>query len=301
MRQSTLRNVYLFCAIICVTSVIADDLVQPPGDAPPPAKSQEVAGKPSLLVGLHAEWATLLSDQHGYQLRLITNAEKALVEQIITQYRVIRDGESAVDIDRATIVTTAYRSMPSDVRAARFFRVLHVTETFIELQDDEVRARLPMSSIGVLLVGARGGLAVRDRTSRGGDFSRGDRPFGDRGGSSPERTGGPISRGSSGSSVLGAVGGSGSLVGEATIGLPRETGTEAKSKDDDKPKEVPDELRLFYLKHADASTVVDVIYQVYKDAKLRIAIDERLNRVILNGNPESIAKIGSLIEALDTE
>jgi hypothetical protein len=284
MRQSTLRNVYLFCAIICVTSVIADDLVQPPGDATLPGESQEVAGKPSLLVGLHAEWATLLSDQHGYQLRLITNAEKALVEQIITQYRVIRDGESAVDIDRATIVTTAYRSMPSDVRAARFFRVLNVTETFIELQDDEVRARLPMSSIGVLLVGARGG-----------------RPFGDRGGSSPERTGGPISRGSSGSSVLGAVGGSGSLVGEVTIGLSRETGTEAKSKDDDKPKEVPDELRLFYLKHADASTVVDVIYQVYKDAKLRIAIDERLNRVILNGNPESIAKIGSLIEALDTD
>ena len=59
------------------------------------------------------------------------------------------------------------------------------------------------------------------------------------------------------------------------------------------------EANLFFLKYASAKSVLEVIREIYADLDFRVAVDDRLNAVIVFGEPKGIRKIEQLIEALD--
>jgi type II secretory pathway component GspD/PulD (secretin) len=66
-------------------------------------------------------------------------------------------------------------------------------------------------------------------------------------------------------------------------------------------KEVPKSIRIFALKYANANAVLQTI-RTLNDASpqdLRIAVDERTNRLIMSGRPDSLREMEALIERLD--
>jgi hypothetical protein len=289
MRQLIFRTICFSCAISYCAGIWADDA----------APVSQATQKSSLTTGLQdTNWATLVSDQRGYQIRLLTDNEKLVVERVVGQYRLIRDGQNAVDIDRAKIVTTAYRSLPSDVRSARFFRVLQTTETFIELQNDEVHARIPVASMSIVLLGPRGSLAVRDPFSRGGDSPVAPTSPPVEGTSSGRNTSGEASHHNDAPDL------DSGLIGDVQVEFfPLDNGTAGilpANHEQAKEAKPEHELSLFSLKYSKAESVVDILYQIYQEAGRRIAVDERTNSIIVHDSPENIKKIGQLIEALDT-
>ena len=106
----------------------------------------------SLLDCLQPDsWATVVSDQGGYRLRVLKDEEKNEAEQTIDRYRASR-GQGAGDDG----LTAAYRTMPSDIRAGRFYTIRRFGSDAVEVKDDELRAILPLTSVRVFLLGPKG-------------------------------------------------------------------------------------------------------------------------------------------------
>ncbi len=247
-------------------------------------QSASVSGLASLLSNLNGKtWATL-SDQGGFQLRLLTAEEKTVAAETIDKYRQLRTSEDTTDSEEADRIIVAYRSMPSDVRAARFYKVRVVGPDAIELKSDTLHAILPMSSVRIVLLGPTGSLAAPrfSRSSTSAGSGRSQQEFiealrNSRRGSS----GGPL--GSSRGNVSG-----GSLGSSARPIAARDEDMKSEAK-----------ATWFFLKYAAAKNVLDIIREVYADYDLRMAADERLNAVIIHGDPKGVKQIEQLIGILD--
>jgi type II secretory pathway component GspD/PulD (secretin) len=241
-------------------------------------KTASASRPTSLLDSLQGKsWATLASEQGGYRLRLLTDEEKSEAEQTVDEY-----GESRGRGSSDEALTTAYRAMPSDVRASRFYKIRRLGSDAIELKGNELDAILPLASVRVVLIGPAGSFGA------GGRFDRGSTTRSSS--SSPQefiqviRGGG---RGGFSRSSAGVVGG--------LLGAVVEANKESDSKQQDSKPTV------FYLKFAEANSLVDIIAEVYADFDMRIAIEPRLNAVVVQCEPKVIEQIEQLIEALDRQ
>jgi hypothetical protein len=87
-------------------------------------------------------WATVSSDQGGYRVRILTDEEKAEAEQTAEDYHeLLGKGLDSQELREA------YRSMPSDVRTGRFYKIRTLGQGAVELKGNELHAILPMTSI----------------------------------------------------------------------------------------------------------------------------------------------------------
>ena len=233
MNPSAVRTWSILLAIAACSVVRSDDS-QPPS----------ASGMASLLSSLQGKtWATVSGDQGGYELRLLTDEEKTGVEETIDRYREVRGRDDATD-DETERVTTAYRSMPSDVRSARFYKIRRLGPDAVELKGDDLHAIMPMTSIRIALLGPTGSLSTSDRSSRSSAAAgRGPSPEeflralrGSRGGfaGSSSRSSGSVARGFPGSPIR----------------------ANEQSGENNEPKT---KLTLFYLKYAAATSVARLI------------------------------------------
>lgn len=224
-------------------------------------------------------WATVASEQGGYRLRLLTDQEKNEAEQTVDRYRKSRDEER----------TAAYRTMPADVRAGRFYKIRRFGAGAIELQGDELHAILPLTSVRVMLLGPKGSLDAGDRLDRGST--------GRSSGPSPQKVIQAI-RGGGRGSVGGRSGVFSSPSGSVAAGL---LGAVAVSSKESDKKPQDSKPSVFFLKYAEAISLIEVIDEVYADIDLRRAIEPRLNAIIVQGEPKVIEQIEQLIEVLDRQ
>ena len=100
---------------------------------------------------------TLYQTENGYQVRVLTHEQKGQVEKTIAEYRKLRGEENVDDDMRIQRVTTAYRSLPDDVRVPRFYQILGSGNEHVELMlparwsnacsDSGVELRLPRRTL----------------------------------------------------------------------------------------------------------------------------------------------------------
>ena len=268
-------------------------------------------------------WITLRSHDGHYEVRLLTDEQKTAAEETIARYR----GETSSGAsDRSTNSVSNYRSLATDVRGGRFYNVSRVTHG-IEVSADGVRALIPFSSIGAVLygpestlvgnpiIGIRGSRSVGSSAS--GRFgavlgSAGEAlgRFGDSGtsrmsSSRSKSVGGRSSGGVLRSRTTGVVGRANSVSDQQLVtqitGLLGGASKPANPETAEKRVKPAPQISIYHLKHADPDSLSDILAIIYEEADLRIAINHRLNALVVRSDASVMKEVESLVEALDCE
>lgn len=272
MNLSALRA-YRLVAVIFATSYVLADQNETASEARPSSLQDALQDKP---------WATVATDQAGYRLRLLTVQEKQAAEKIVDRFIESRDQGSS---DQA--LSDAYRKMPSDVREGRFYRMRRLESSTLELTRGELHVILPLTSVRVVLIGPSG------------SFSSGG-PFDSR--STTRSSNAPLGRDFTQALRGGGRGGMVGRSGDFAVTSGSAAGVlgaivEGTDPSDDAPPTRP--LNVFFLQHAEADSLVEIIADLFADLEIRIAIDTRLNAMIVQGDPSAIEQIENLVKTLD--
>jgi hypothetical protein len=271
---SAIHNWSLGVVMFACTHVGADE-GETVSDSRPASLGDSLQGK---------SWATVATDQGGYRLRLLTDAEKSEADQTIDRYRKLR-GQGTGDEE----LSAAYRAMPSDVRAHRYYRIRRLRSDAIELKGDALHAILPLASVRVVLLGPTGSLEAGGRVDRGSTAGHITSPPQD----FIQAMRGGASRGSGGRS--GRAGGPPAGIAAGLLGAVVQANNESDNESPESKQVV------FFLKYAEADSIFDIINELYALFDIRIAVEPRLNAVVVQCEAKVIEKIERLIESLDRE
>lgn len=268
MNAQTIRTVTYLVATIVANGIAGAEDSSRPGSRPT-----------SILDRLNEEsWATVVTDQGSYMLRVISEQDKLDIEKKIADYRAASSGgptsgEPSVD----------YRAIPSDLRSGRFFRVQRYGSDAVRLTNDEIDALVPLTSIRVLLLGPSGSF------SSGGPFDRRSALRGGFTGSEFQLRGGDAGarRRTQGGELRGLLGGS--------------LGSIATSPEDQRDEESSRKINVFFLEYAEANMLADTIAAFFGDSDALLAIEPRLNAIVVQCDSDELKKIEQLIETLDRQ
>ena len=119
----------MFCVLAISSPVISDDSA----NKNPEESAADGVGKraasdhsfPQKLMQIFqpGQTATLYSTTTGYNIRLVTDEQRKKVAKTIADYRKIRE-ENIEDEMFVNRVTTAYRTLASDLRLGRYYKEL---------------------------------------------------------------------------------------------------------------------------------------------------------------------------------
>ncbi|MHC4400641.1 MAG: hypothetical protein ACYTG0_13275 [Planctomycetota bacterium] len=144
-------------------------------------QQESPSGEPCQIGGLFqkGQWVTLINDQGGYRIRIMTTEQKARAEKAIAEYekRRVEFREYLLQSRRRNAEPAKRPPTPAeipklaeDLRDGSFLKVVSANRDYVELKGDEVHAIVPLSSIRLILLGDTGDVPGASR-ARGFSFA----------------------------------------------------------------------------------------------------------------------------------